>query len=610
MVGVLSVAAGLSLFNHKQFKGRPKPFESATLSDFSGGLDVVDNDVTMKSKYAKVLTNWNRGLDGSQSVRWGTKYFCNVTGTVTGTIIETIYFNRHILAITSTGQICKITGEGVKTVIWNTAIAAALVGAPSGWSTGLSIGIISHAEFRGELIICNGIDKPLIVKKTMAVEYLNDPATGSNINTPIARFVTTVGNYMVMAGVTGDEDSIYISNQGTSGVWFGDPAPNDAVTIGIGTYVPENSGDILGLGSFRNFLIVAFEGAIVVVALGSHNASGDHEPAIQDNIVEHGIISNRTTMTTKNDFVMADVLGWHSAYRTQFGALDTQTLSKIIDPAFIAEVPADNADRSFCFSVRNPLEGRWMTFMPGATGPVVWAMSSSDQSEIKNTSWSKYTGMDWDCGCVSERGRVFFAKDTKIFQYGNAVYTDEDYTADRLGDFNSNWTTTTHYVVGDLVLFTDGKSYKALVNHTAGVFASDLASVYWEEYMGEAIEFDWELPWVDINQRAKKKFLKFIQADTSGKATFTIDIFFDNYYKDQDGNYDPALSMQFVAGDADGYGAPGDLPYGGGRRLRDERPWGTPGEFKIMKLRFHGSTRAKLSMVTLTILYWLGSYRR
>lgn len=601
----------LSLFPAKRKKAVPRIFKDATLSDFSGGLDLSDNDVTLKSRFSKVLTNVNRQIDGSNAVRWGTKYFCRIDAVVTGTLIETVYFNGYIIAFTTTGQIAKIDSSGTCTVIWNSAIAAALVGAPSGWSSGLAIGSIDTTEFKGELIIVNGVDKPLIVHKTMAVEYLNDPATGSNINTPISKFVTTVSNYTVMAGITASPSDIYISNQATSGVWFGDPAPNDAVVVSIGSYVPTNSGSILGIGSFRNFLLVAFEGAIVVVELGNYDSSATpkHIPKIQDNIVEHGIISHRTTVTTKNDFIMTDVLGWHSAIRNQFGLIDTTDLSRLIDPGFIPTVPSSDADRKRCFSVRNSLEGRVMSFMYSATDPVAWVMTSSDKQSVKDQAWNQFTGMDWDCGCTSERGRVFFGKDKKIFQYGNGVYTGEDYKADRMGDYDSVWSTTTAYTAGTMVL-TGGKSYTCLVNHTAGVFANDLASGYWEEYLGDAIEFDWELPWVDVNERARTKFLKYIQADTSGAATFTIDVFFDNYYKDENDAYDPALTMQFVAGDSGGYGVAGDQPYGGGRRLRDERPWGMGGEFKIMKLRVHGSTRSGLSVVTLTILYWLGSFRR
>lgn len=41
------------------------------------------------------------------------------------------------------------------------------------------------------------------------------------------------------------------------------------------------------------------------------------------------------------------------------------------------------------------------------------------------------------------------------------------------------WVTGTAYVVGDLVLFTDGHVYKCLTAHTSGTFATDLAAAKW-----------------------------------------------------------------------------------------------------------------------------------
>lgn len=557
------IVGKLSLFGRRQFNVKPQLLKSATLSDFGGGLNVVDNDVTMKSRFAKVLDNFNKNTDGSQSLRWGTKLKYNIAGIVTGNIIETIYFNRHLIVVTSTGQIAKITEAGVITAIWNPTIAAALPGAPSGWTTGLVVGSIDSSEFKGELIIVNGVDKPLIVSKTLTVKYLQDPATGSNVFVPIGKYVTTVSNYLVIAGIASNGTEVYISSQGTSGVWPGDAEPNDSLTINLGAWVPQNTGDIIGLGSFRNNLIATFNGAIVVVELGAYEGD-EHKPKVQDNIVQHGVISHRTTITTKNDFIMGDILGWHTAVRNQFGLVDTKGLSELIDPAYMREIPID-ANRSKAFAVHNRIENRFMVFLPTTTGVVVWVMTSSDKEQIKNAAFSRYVGWNFDCGCTSERGRVFLAKGTKIYQYGNSIYEGEDYTADLINDPNPD---------------------------------------------GNPIEFDLELPWTDINARANKKFLKSIQADTNGKAQFTFEVYVDNFYRDKlSGDRTPALSMNFVAGDSGGYGD-GDQPFGGGRRLRDERPWSLPAEFKIMKLRIHGSTREALQIVTLTILYYMGTYRR
>lgn len=597
----------LSLFNRREFRVKPQIYQDATISDFGGGLNLADNQLTMKTRYQRVLNNWNRNTDGSMSLRWGTKFWTTLSGVVSGDIIELHYFTNHVIAFTDDGEIAKITEAGVATAIWNSAIAALLPGAPSGWSTGLTLGSIDFSEFKGDLIVVNGEDKPLLIDDTLAVTYLQDPATGSNVNTPITKYVTTVSNYMVMAGRASTPSEIYVSSQGTSGVWPGDPAPNDSVSLNLGAWVPENSGAIIGLGSFRNQLMVAFDTAIVVVGLGTYEGTS-HVPAVQDNIVPHGIISHRTTITTRNDFIMASVMGWHTAVRNSFGLTDTEVVSELIDAGYIPAVPAE-ADRNKAFSVWNRLENRYMTFLPNANGVEVWVATSADKNKLKNTSFSRYNGWDWDCGTTTVRGRIFLAKGSKIFQYGNEVNADEDYTADLIGDYNSAWLTATAYVVDDLVL-QGGIAYRALVDHTSGTFSQDLDNNLWEVNDGIPIDFDLELAWSDLNKRTRTKFLAGLQADTEGKALFTLEVFVDNFYKDvQTDEYIPAVYMDFVAGDSLGFGG-GDQPYGGGRRLRDERPWDIPVAFKIFKIRIHGSTKLALKLITLTILYYMGTHRR
>src|SRR5690606_26760532 len=121
--------------------------QEATLRDFSGGLNLVDADATIRSNFAKVLKNMHRDLDGTMSMRWGTGFLYDVSGTVDGNIIEMHYFNDRMLVFTDEGEIATIDVSGTKTAIWNSTIAAALAGSPSGWSTGLVT--IDVTEFKG-----------------------------------------------------------------------------------------------------------------------------------------------------------------------------------------------------------------------------------------------------------------------------------------------------------------------------------------------------------------------------------------------------------------------------------------------------------------------------
>ncbi len=594
----------LSAFGKSKFTSRPPTFTPATISDFSGGLNLIDNDITMQTRYSTVLTNMERDVDGSMSLRSGCKLAYDISDTVTGDIIDFTYFRQSLIVVTSTGQIAQITEEGAKTKIWDDTIASALPGSPDGWNTGFVT--LSFHEFKGSLLIHNGQDKPLIVDKTFDVQYLNDPSTGSNINVPTGKYGTTVGNYAVVAGIASATGDIYISNTGTSGVWVGDPDPNDGISMALGAYAPQTTGDIIGLGSFRNTLFVFFEGALVILELGVFDGDGKHAPKVQDTILENGIINNRTKVATRTDFIFADLLGVFSAMRNTFGLMETKTASELVDPAYQVTAPFAAEDRVRAFSVLNKNENRFMIFVPSGDGMLVWSMSFKEG--IKKPAWSRYEGLNFTSAAASEKGRVFFAKDTRIYQYGNAIFPNEDYSADYIGEYDSEWATATAYVVGDRVL-QDDDVYVCLVDHTSDDFDDDLLLDKWVAYEGEAIEFDWELPWSDIGKRGNKKGMRYIQADTDGSAQFYIDVFVDKFYKNDEGDYDPAVTMQFVGGSSGGYGNL-DQPYGGGRRVGDERPWGLPSDFKIVKLRVHGATKAPLSVFTITLYYLMGTLRR
>lgn len=595
----------LSVFNGRKIKVRPPQLKPATLSDFGGGLNAVDNDLTMKTRFAKVLNNWFRDVDGAKSVRHGTKFKFDVSSAVSGDIVDVVYFSNHLVVFCASGEIASITDAGVITAIWNNTIAAALVGAPSGW--GSTFTAIDTTTFKGNLIVVNGVDKPLIIASDMSVNYLQDVPTGSNVNTPIGRYCTTVANYCVIGGIPSDEGTIYISATGTSGTWPGDTAPNDAVSINVSTYAPEAGAKIIALGSFRNNLLVFFDGAMIIFTLGTMNDAGTHVPQVKDTIIEHGVLNHRTNITLKNDYIFADTAGVFSASRNAFSLVDTKSLSDLVLPLYQSEVPFEDVGRAKCFSVWDSTEHRVFNFMPSADGMTAWVMSSATAA-VKDPQWSRVTGWNFVAGCTTAKGRMFLAKGSKLFQYGNNAFADENYSADFVGEYDSAWATGTAYSIGDRVL-SSGTVYVCLVAHTSGTFATDLAADKWDVYQGEAIDFDWELPWTDTNARAPTKFLAYLAADTQGTAAFTLDVFVDNYYKDADGNYDPALSMDFVAGDAGGYGNL-DQTYGGGRRLRDERPFGMPVSFKIMKLRVHGSTKLPLKVVTMTIFYSTGTFKR
>lgn len=610
-----------SPFGHSKRQQRPQlrrslqpKLDEITLDDFSGGLNLIDNDLKITSIYAKVLNNMNRGLDGTMSKRRGFKFKWNLPIAMAGDGIEMEFFRDKILNFSEAGNIITTDQAGNMTTIWDAAIAAALPGAPAGWSSGLTL--IDTTEFRNELIVCNGVDKPLLIQADHDVAYLQDIPTGSNINTPISKYCTTVGNYVVMAGIATAPYDIYISAAGASGTWPGDPAPNDAVSFNITAYAPETGGEVRGLSSFRNMLVVHFAAVSIVIVLGEYSGAV-HKPRVLDTIASVGVINHRTTVTIGNYLIIADDQGIHRASRNSLGTtVDARKLSDLIQPLYINAVPTTTFARRNTYALHNKLERRILFFMQKGLGLSYDVISMSYDEEVKSFAFSYYP--DWSFmydGVCAWGNRLYIADGTKIYQIGNDVYEGEDYAADFIDYYLVVWSDIGPggvWIVGNRVLAPDGLVYVCIVPHTAGAtFADDLALEYWEPYQGEDIEFDWEFPWADVNRRMRKKRIGFIGLNTYGSATFEFQIYTDNARTDkQTGADTPALTMTFRGGDSDGYGVAGDQPYGGGRRTADERMWGFPCEFKIAKLRIKGASKKPLSFSMITLLYRLGTFKR
>ena len=133
---------------------------------------------------------------------------------------------------------------------------------------------VNFTIFNSDLIIGNGRDKPIIVSgdpvnaRYMEVEFLVDLATSTNVNTPVGKFVIAHSQYTVISGVPSEPSSIYVSAKGTSGTYFGDPAPNDAIQLDLGRRVSLGSATITGLVAYRDKLLVTFERGVLPINLG------------------------------------------------------------------------------------------------------------------------------------------------------------------------------------------------------------------------------------------------------------------------------------------------------------------------------------------------------
>ncbi|MCI0557535.1 MAG: hypothetical protein MN733_03490 [Nitrososphaera sp.] len=537
----------------------------------------------------------------------------NVERPIAGNILDIKYFNGQNLCVTVNGEIAGVTGADVVSRIWDESVARQEVGSPVGWSTGLTIA--TFTEIKGSLVICNGIDKPLEIQSNFDPRYLQDLATGSNTNVPIGKYCTTVADYLCIAGVAADPNTVYIAAKGTVAVFPGDPDPNDSVALDVGAYAPEENEIIRAISSFRNYLFVHFFSATVQIVLGEYNAAGDHVPRIADTLPKFGAVSHRAIVPVVNDLLFNDVSGVNTVKRNVLSnAIEPDRLSLLIAPEYQKQVALlSQTDMGLdIFAVNDRLSGHYMLFVPDGTMQRCFVLTFNERMKIK--AWSEFVDWNWIAATSTALGRVFFARDTRLYQYGNEAY-NEEFAADFLDEYDEAWANNTAYSVGDRVLDEiKDEVFICLVAHTSavsGTFEADRTAnpTLWEEYEGEDINFDWEFPWTDANSRARLKRLANIFLDTQGTSQFDVDVFVDGIYKDEVAAYDPALTFGFTAGDSPGYGG-GDQPYGGGRRTSDERLWSHPVKFKIMKPRIHGSTKKPLRIVTLGFLFAEGKYGR
>jgi len=609
---------------------RSNKLENITLRGFGGGWNAIETDLQMDSTFLVTVRNFRRTPGGTQKIRFGSNWFADLSDTQAGSrIVNMTYFASSLICVCANGRIVAIDGNGSKFVIWSPAIAALLPGAPAGWSTNLDTtyptvpptpnkASIDFVPFKNQLIVHNGIDKPITISRALVVTYLQDLATGSNVNVPIGRYGCVVSNYHCVAGISASPTLVYISSVGTAGTFPGDPIPNDSITVDVGAFAPQGAVQIRGIAGFRANLLVFFQDQTVIVKLGTYNAAGIHEPFFPDTMPSFGLLGHRCYLPVENDLLFSGLGGMASARRNLLsvsGTLESQSLSERIEPEFRENIGnlTDEQQLKDCFQVYDPLSHDMLLFTP--SGQI---LTYSFSTKLRYSAWSEFSDISVQCGCKSFLGRVFYADTLRVYQHGNAVYEGEDYFKDRIGNRDKIWANATGYVPGELVLdSTNEIVYNCIVGHTSSVapatFAQDrnLLPSRWEVYEGINIPFEMELPWLDSKDPMRVKMLRFLSIATKGDSEFTVNAYVDNLYKNVMGVqiFPPALSMDFIGNEAIGFGYDAG-PYGGGRRSDDPRLYKFPVKFKKLKIAIVGARAGNLEIVNMSFLFSRGKYKR
>jgi hypothetical protein len=615
----------VAAFKKRKGKRPLSKIDSSTLKGFGGGWNAIDDDLSMSPSYQVSLVNFHRTTSGAQAVRFGQRFNADIRNVRNSPIVDGYYYNGRNVVVTESGNVLILNETGSSIVeIWNNTIAGALPGAPTGWTGGVKH--VSFVPFKDTLIIHNGKDKPITISALFAVNYLQDLATGSNANVPIANYGCVAANYHCLASTVTtsgggtilnyNKTEVVISSKGSAGTFPLDPAPNDAVSIDVGAYAPEGAAAIRGIAGFRTYLLVFLQNITLQIKLGQYDDSGKHVPVFPDTLPQFGVLGNRCIVTVENDIMFCGVSGLASAKRNLYApdSITSDFLSTQISPAYrqIVGALSDDDHLTKTFAAFDKLNNDFLLFMP--EGKV---LCYTFNPRLKMHAWSQYEDMTWNAAWTSVLGRLFMVSGTKIFQGGNNTFEDERYYADRLLDQEDVYTgasRTAPFVAGNRTFDPiNQESWKCLVSHPAAfypTFAQELLNnpEKWEQYFGEEIKMELELPWIDGKDPVKLKQLRYISIATKGDAEFTVEVYTDNLYKDVEDNIvrSPGVTMTFIGNDAYGYGFADDAigtGYGMGRRSRDPRLYALPIKFKSIKFKIVGSVAKKLEIVNLSFLY-------
>lgn len=255
--------------------------------------------------------------------------------------------------------------------------------------------------------------------------------------------------------------------------------------------------------------------------------------------------------------------------------------------------------------------GDAVTFTPVNDETLCYAFEYNKDFRIKR--WTLHRGWNFDCGAVSQRGRVFLAKGSRVYRLGNY---DEPLFADYIGDYEAKAALNTFYPAGTRIL--ENSTGLVFINQTdftspgSGNFVvwREADPDNWEEYIGMPIKWELETPWSDMQQRARVKAIQYVNLDTEGYDAFTLSAFTNNIRRDPNTNeLIPNAQMQFQAGTSGGFGIQLPGNFGGGRRTREEKVWPFGFRGKLIRWRYSGNTTKKVRIISHTMYYKLGGIR-
>lgn len=606
------------------------------------------------------------------------------THVLSGKPIEAAFFQGKLLVFDEIGEIASIdVNTGVATRIWDIALAKATTGAPLGWrrqAGEVGLAQISYDTFKQTMIVVNGRlnDKPIEISFTRPVlapvQFLVDPATTSNSAIYPADLVQSFDGYILMyaaanASGANTETAVDISAKNTSGVFVGNTAPDDAVSVDLGRVTQTVDPRITGAASIRDKVFVAFYDSAMLGKIGIYNGAL-HEPDFSDQVPQHGSLNNRVIVNVGNDLLMCDYAGVPAFSLSQTsGVVIPERLSQLIDPELNKHLSrlSQSTLRYKVWSLFNVRDRQYMLFVPkhdassvfnGATDPffvteefrtdpalLVHApnhtVSVGDYVDVVGAAG--FTGIT--AANLNGRRRVTAVVDKDYFFMevgatptapnvsgggGGVTFTPvDDETITYVYQYHpalriKRWTRFRQWYFTCGTLSVDGRVFFCSPEGKVWQLGTSDKPIYADkvgdaaanaDLTGVAINWAAETPWSDFKDRMAVKVGNQILFDAQGTETFTFMMFVDNIYDDRTTYVTAPASLvsmssaAVVGGDAFGFGG-GDQAFGLGKRAREQFNYHFPWRCKIAKMRFQGSTKGPLRIVSVSLQYQKGSIYR
>lgn len=443
----------------------------------------------------------------------------------------------------------------------------------TGWD---ECSIVTSTIFNDRLLLCNGVNKPVVVQFTTNTEpqaqFIADPATGSNANTPVGKYITSGQDHVAIAGLIDRPNVVSISQTNTYTTWKDDPSSN-GVEIDLSRVISTGNRGVTGVTFHRDLLVITAEASVVFYRLNNF-VSDVHIPQKIDVVQGFGCIAGRSLQSIGDNLLGADFVGVINLKETLLNdRFSSNRISEPIAPTIvrtIANLTTTQATNNV-WSVHNKRDDTYMLFVPYGNDET-WVFNFVRKELRRIQGWSVLRGWNFSAGWLTTTDRVKFASGMKVYIYGTS---GDDITAD----------------------FVDGEA-------------------------STAIDFVWEMPWFDFDRRMHSKNTRYLKLDTRGTAEFSAQMFADNIYYNNlllTGTEDleddlilpllPYLEMTMRGGDSPGYGN-AEQTYGSGRRTSDERLYAWNAKCVIAKLRFAGTVTEKLRFVSVSLGYQNGDIRR